>query len=242
MGDTPNFINNSNDANNSEVVIFESETAPVAALDSNALPAIELNFINHSNDVNNSEVIIFAKNEATNFDELSIAWTVIKYCGQGDNHPFTYPMGQTIGASDSWGNYTAQLNAPLGQQFAVKLTTSGDQLVPQGPARSPQEIQLLNALPKGAVNANIYKDGKLFASRTGIAPQQVAVFQFKPTIWIGVASQIEQGSVINSAIISEINTEISLLGIVSADIVMTGGGAGPNATPFAFALDNIVMA
>lgn len=242
MGDTPNFINNSSDTNNSEVVIFESEATPVAALDSNALPDIELNFINLSNDVNNSEVVIFGKNEATNFDELPVAWTVIKYCGQGDNHPFTYPMGQTISASDSWGNYTAQLNAPLGQQFAIKLTTSGDQLVPQRPATSPQEIQLLNALPKGAVNANIYKNGRLFASKTRIAPQQMAVFQFKPTIWIGVASQIEQGSVINSAIISQINTEISLLGIVSADIVMTGGGAGPNATPFAFTLDNIVMA
>lgn len=242
MGDTPNFINNSTDTNNSEVVIFESGAAPVAALDSNALVGIQLNFINLSNDVNNSEIVIFAKNEATNFDELTIAWTVIKYCGQGDNHPFTYPMGQTIGASDSWGNYTAQLNAPLGQQFAMALTTSGDRVIPQGPATSPQQIELLNALPKGAVNANIYKDGKLFAIKTGIAPQQKAVFQFKPTIWIGVASQVEQGTVMNSAILSEINTEISLLGIVSADIVMTGGGAGPNATPFAFALDNIVMA
>jgi hypothetical protein len=68
------------------------------------------------------------------------------------------------------------------------------------------------------------------------------VFTFKPTIWIGVASQVEPGDVIDSAILSEINTEISLLGIVSADIVMTGGGTGPNATPFAFTLQNIVMA
>jgi hypothetical protein len=242
MGDTPNFINESNDTNNSEVVIFESEATPVAALDNNALPSIKLNFINLSNDVNNSEVVIFAKNEATNFDELAIAWTVIKYCGQGDNHPFTYPMTQTIGASDSWGNYTAQQNAPLGQRFAMKLTTHGDQLVPQGPATSPQQIELLNDLARGSVNAQIYKDGRLFAIKTNLAPLQKAVFQFKPTIWIGVASQVEQGSMINSAIVSEINTEISLLGIVSADIVMTGGGAGPNATPFAFTLDNIVMA
>ena len=46
----------------------------------------------------------------------------------------------------------------------------------------------------------------------------------------------------NSAIISNINTEISLLGIVSADIVMTGGGSGPNATAFVFTLENVVMA
>ncbi|MBT9441299.1 MAG: hypothetical protein IV087_05435 [Acidovorax sp.] len=45
----------------------------------------------------------------------------------------------------------------------------------------------------------------------------------------------------NSAIISNINTELSLLGIASADIVMTGGGPGANSTPFAFNLENIVM-
>ena len=45
-------------------------------------------------------------------------------------------------------------------------------------------------------------------------------------IWIGVVSQIEQGQVMNSAILSDINTEISLLGISRADIVMRGGGAG----------------
>jgi hypothetical protein len=67
------------------------------------------------------------------------------------------------------------------------------------------------------------------------------VFEFKPTIWIGVASQIVQGQVMDSAIISNINTEISLLGIASADIVMTGGGPGANSTPFAFNLENIVM-
>lgn len=71
---------------------------------------------------------------------------------------------------------------------------------------------------------------------------QPAVFEFKPTIWIGVASQIIQGEVMNSAIISNLNTELSLLGIASADIVMTGGGPGRNPTPFSFKLENIVMA
>ena len=45
----------------------------------------------------------------------------------------------------------------------------------------------------------------------------------------------------NSAIISNINTELSLLGIASADIVMTGGGPGPNSTPFQFTLENVKM-
>ena len=200
-----------------------------------------LNFINNSNDTNNSEVVIFQKNVATNFDELSVAWQVIKYCGQGDNHPFEFPMGMQVGASDSYGNFTPQLPAQNGQLFQMALTTSGDRLVSAGSGTSSKEVQVLNNLPKGAVSASIYKAGKLLAVKTSIAPQQKAVFEFKPTIWIGVASQIVQGQVMNSAIISNINTELSLLGIASADIVMTGGGPGPNSTPFAFNLENIQM-
>jgi len=202
---------------------------------------IQLNFINQSNDTNNSEVVVFQKNVATDFDELAIAWQVIQNCGMGDNHPFAFPMTMEVGAADSWGNYTPRMTAQNGQLFAVQLTASGDQLVQSGTGTSPSEVQVLNGLPKGAINANIYKAGKLLAAKTSIAPQQKAVFQFKPTIWIGVASEIEEGQVMNSAIISNINTEISLLGIASADIVMTGGGPGSNSTPFQFTLSNVVM-
>jgi len=203
---------------------------------------IQLNFINQSNDANNSQVVIFQKNVATSFDELAVAWTVIQYCGPGDNHPFAYPMASTVGASDSYGNFTPQLQAAAGQLFQMQLTASGDQLVPAGPGTSAREIQVLNALPKSAINANIYKAGRLLATKTAIAPQQKAVFQFKPTLWIGVASQVVQGQVMNSAILSDINTELSLLGIASADIVMTGGGVGAQARPFMFTLENIQMA
>lgn len=202
---------------------------------------IQLNFINQSNDANHSQIVIFQKNVATNFDELAVAWRVIQYCGQGDNHPFTFPMSMTVAGSDSYGNFTPQLPAQNGQLFTMSLTNSGDQLAQTGSGTSTTEVQVLNGLPKGAINANIYKDGKLLAAKTGLAPQQKAVFQFKPTIWIGVASQVVQGQVMNSAIISNINTELSLLGIASADIVMTGGGPGRDSSPFTFSLQNLVM-
>jgi hypothetical protein len=150
-------------------------------------------------------------------------------------------MDMYVGASDSYGNYTPQLKAQNGQLFKMTPTSSGDQLAAAGAGTSPKEVQVLNALPKGAINASIYKDGRLLATKTMIAPQQKAVFQFKPTLWIGAVLQVEEGEVMNSAIISRINTEISLLGIASADIVMTGGGPGPNARPIAFNLDNMVM-
>lgn len=200
---------------------------------------IKLNFINRSNDTNNSQVVIFQKNAAAGFDETAIAWKVIQNCGQGDNHPFTYPMEMAAGASDSYGNYTPQLPAQNGQSFRMTLTASGDTLGCAGSGCNPHEVEVQNDLPQGAINANIYKDGKLLACTTPVVPGQKAVFEFKPTIWIGAASQIEEGEVMDSAILSSINTEISLLGIASADIVMTGGGPGPNSTAYQFNLENV---
>ncbi|MCU0289211.1 MAG: hypothetical protein MUF15_22800 [Acidobacteria bacterium] len=203
---------------------------------------IKLNFINRSNDRNKSSVVIFQKNVATNFDELAIAWTVIKNCGTDWNHPFTYPMEMKISASDSWTNFSPQQVCNNGQLFHVINDGSGDVLKYAEPAPSAKEVQLRNDLVRGAIDASIFKDGKLLALKTTIAPGQKAVFEFKPTIWIGVVSQIEQGQVMDSAILSDINTELSLLGVASADIVMTGGGPGANSIQFEFALENVCYA
>jgi hypothetical protein len=122
------------------------------------------------------------------------------------------------------------------------MSASGHTLKYKGPATSAKEVSLHNDLKRGAISASIYRDGKLCSQNTNLAPGQKAVFEFKPSIYIGVASQVSEGQVLNSAIISDINTEINLLGIASADIVMRGGGAGPSATPFTFTLENVVNA
>ncbi len=204
---------------------------------------VKLNFINNSNNSNNQQIVIFQKNVAAGFDELAVAWKVIQNCGHGENYPFVfYPFDYKVSTSDSYGNFTPQLSAESGQLFKVQLTPSGENLIYGGMASSQTQIEVLNLLQHGAVNANIYKDGRLLALKTSIAPEQRARFEFKPTIWIGVVSQVVEGHVMNSAIISQINTELSLLGIASADIVMTGGGVGSTSTPFKFTLENVVMA
>lgn len=199
---------------------------------------VKLNFIDNSNDTNNSEIVVFQKNIASDFDELAVAWLVIKNCGRGANHPFTVPMAMQVSASDSYGNFTPQLQAQSGQLFQMVLAPSGDELELAGCSTCPQEVQVRNSLAMGAINAYTYKAGKLLAIKNAIAPEQKAAFEFKPSIWIGVVSQIDQGQVMNSAITSDINTEISLMGIASADIVMTGGGSSSRS--FVFNLENIV--
>ena len=201
---------------------------------------IKLNFINRSSDINNSQVVIFQKNVATDFGELSVAWKVIQNCGRNDNHPFKYPLQFKVCASDSYGNFTPKLTAYDGQAYEMVQDTSGDVLqVANTPSVSSQEVEVRNNLQTGSINANIYRDGKLLATKTNIAPGQKADFQFHPRIFIGVVSQVVEGEEMSSAIIQQVNTELNLFGIQSADIVMTGGGSGPSTSAFKFHLENI---
>jgi len=203
---------------------------------------IHLNFINQSNDTNNSQIVIFQPNIADDFGEAAVAWIVIQNCARGDNHPFVYPLSLSVGAGDADGNFTPHLPAINGQLFAMTRTTSGDELSLAGKGTVATEIQIQNGLLDGAITAMVFKNDQLFAAKTNLQTGQVASFRFKPTILIGAVSQATPGQILNSAILSSIKTEISLLGIGSADIVMTGGGSGPDAKPFEFHLENIMQA
>ncbi len=223
-----NFINQSNDQNNSEVVIC-------------AKPGRSgLGFINDSNDKNNSEIVIFQ--ETAPAGDTVVAWLVIQNCGRGDNHPFAYSSDIAVGASDSYGNFTPRFPAEPGQVWELVRKTSGDQLQLSSQTAPPGAYGVSNALASGAVGARIYRNDKLYTVWDGIQPHQTAVFEFKPTIFIGAVSQVEEGQVLNAALLSQISTEISLIGIASADIVMTGGGSGPDAKPFVFTLQNVAAA
>lgn len=197
---------------------------------------VQLTFYNKSNETNNPEIALVQKGQ-------NIAWTLIQNCGVGSSHPFVYAGGSTVAAEDAWGNYSQQLKANPGEAFEMVKDATGDVILRSStPATNPATIQIENNLPQGSINAQVYKTGRLLAQQTGVAPEQMAVFEFKPILMIGAVSGIEQGQVMDSAVISQINTEFNLTGIASADIIMTGGGPGPSATPFMFSLTNIQYA
>jgi hypothetical protein len=200
---------------------------------------IRLKVINRSDGGHQNEIVLFQKDVLANLDEFPLAWKVIRYCGRDCYHPFVYPTGFEVATSDEYGNYSQRVPVVNGQVVTVTATPSGRRLGPCVDSSYSAEVQVVNAQARGSVNVNIFKAGLLLACKTAVAPGQKAVFQFKPTLWIGVASQIEQSSAVNSAVIQSVNTELSLLGIASADIVMTGGGSSSNAGPFVFTLENV---
>lgn len=202
--------------------------------------SIKLNFINNSNDTNNSEIVIFQKNAVADFEDVAVAWKVIKNCGKGWSHPFEFSTTLQLSASDAFGNYSPRQEVQSDQRFQVAPTETGAEVRNLGQSSNKGKIVVENALLQGPIHANFYRSGKLLAKAT-LPPRWTSLFEFKPTIWIGAVSQIEEGQLLDAAVRDKIKKEISLSGVKSADIVMTGGGPGPNATPFEFTLQNVVM-
>lgn len=203
---------------------------------------IQLNFINRSQDQNNSCIFLFQKNASTQMDQLATAWKVIRNCGFNCNHPLVYSTELQAGIHDEYGNYSPRRAVRDGELFAVVPIPAGRSFARVGNHSSSREFAIRNDLARGSVNVGVYNNGRLLALKTNVAPGQKAVFGFTPTLWIGAASQVIEGQMLNSAIVSNVYTELSLLGIARADIVMTGGGTGRDCEPLQFSLENIAMA
>lgn len=200
---------------------------------------IQLKYINKSNDKNNSDVVIFQKATNPDYNMETIAWKVIRNCGTGDYHPFEYDYNLKINAADSYGNFTPSFNADPDDLLHMMKDDTGDVLkLIKGGSTNPDEIQVVNKLTKGSINACCYRSGKLLAKKVNVVPDEEAIFAFHPKIYVGVISDIAEGEVMSSAIVNEINTEISLSGLKSAVIAMRGGGSGANSSAYTFSLED----
>ncbi len=201
---------------------------------------IKLDFVNESNDWRGHDIAIFHKNDVMGMPQYVPAWKVIQKCGPYKHHPFLYSLCCEIGMSDSYGNYTLKCPAINGRLYQAANSGLCNKIAFAGKGSRVGMIEAENIMQKGAVNINIFRNNRVAATRRGLAPGQSALFETKPVIYIGVADGAKEGEMLSSETIKGINTKISLLGIAKAQILMTGGGSGPDASPFRFDLINVV--
>lgn len=201
---------------------------------------IKLTFRNASQDVKNTDIVLFQKSIGASVNEDSIAWKVIQNCSIGDFNPFDFPMTQQVSIIDAWGNYSPLQEANNGDVFAVTDTNglTGTVLSKTRDKGDPNMITVRNDLAKGSIDIVIYKDDRQLALKNGVSPGGESVFELLPHLYVGTCSDIEEGDVMDSDTVQSTLTKISLLGLKSADIVMSGGGTGRNATAFNFELKN----
>jgi hypothetical protein len=195
---------------------------------------VQLNIVNESEDQDDQTWVLFRVNQASQGGS-AVAWEVVENLGEGDNHPIEVGMQYTVTVTDSMGNTSPQLVASNGQQFTASAGPAGDQLTPS-PSGRPGQVEVVNGLPESAVTATLFDGGRSIATVLGIAPAQTAVFRIEPTIWIAAvpAGQAEPGQTLDPALVAAA-TPLDLLGVASADLVITGGGT-------TFTLQDIVTA
>lgn len=200
----------------------------------------KITFINKSWDANNSKVVIFQENIATNLTSTTTAWKVIQHCGYNWKHQFTYTTSFDVAVVDAYENHSNFEKASFGEKWVVEQKQDGN-ILKRGKqnASGTNEVEIQNNLAKGSIDAQIIKDGNIVACKTGVSPKLKAAFQFEPYIYVGVHSEVVQGKALDSAILMDVNTKICLAGVNEAQLIMTGGGVGPNAVPFEFELVRI---
>ncbi len=208
----------------------------VNLLDANPLP---FNIIDNSNDNFDKKVVLFIANEDAGEVDYTLPWMTFIVNLDNDNENRFNPFGSntietTIGLSSS---------APIMATNGYNYERKGANLVVVGSSGSGSAFKVTNT------NSDVSKFLEVTIRRNGSRIEVVPIhpsgygyssgyysFSYIPTIFIAVT---DTGS---NPTLADTNTEISLFGVAGADLVITGGGVGPSATPYSISLANIVYA
>lgn len=202
----------------------------------------KLKVINLSDNARPQSIIFFQKNCANaNRDNSIIAWHVINqlsydHCCEVD---FSNKLFASI--SDYYGNHKPQINLQPGHLYKITEETNQTSFVESGLGSHPLEIQVENTLNQGAYDINIFRSDKLLSRHSSLIPKAKAFFQFKYIIWAGILPRVKEGDTISISDIELRTTfqQFYLIGIKKAELILVGGGPGPESTPFTFHLTNI---
>ena len=166
---------------------------------------IQITYINKSMNKDLPTIFVFTKSETPTFDALKegVAWRVLPDIGRESSYSFIYPIQTYVSASWQDGqNKTQMLQSTIGKRYSVSQNDTGIVLVANGNVSDSKSIEVNNDVnvPNG-ISARLYKDGKLIMKKDIVGYGQTATFILKPILYWGVASEIDESQLLNSAIL-----------------------------------------
>jgi hypothetical protein len=168
---------------------------------------------------------VFIRNVAAGFDEDSILPWQDQILNQ-NSFKFNF-LGNNVIEATVDGVKMKPIVATLHKLYAVDLTTNS--IVEHGASSSPTEFGVINTISSDIV-VTIKRNGNAIESTT-VIPSATKKFQYQPKMLVGASDNLK-----DIMPLAEVNTEVSILGIKSASIVITGG----NGSPYSFSLQNII--
>ncbi len=188
---------------------------------------VKITYVNHSMNLDSPSVFVFTKNEIPTFDALrdGVAWKVINKIGRGSKCQFVFPVDTQICASWKDGTcHTAKLPADIGGKYTVTKDNTGIVLQTNGDASSTRAIDVNSEVQtNGGIKVSLFKDGRVIMTKNIVAYGQKATFQLHPKLYWGLASEIQEGKLLSSAVLdSDHFYEQNLEGVTEVTLGLYG--------------------
>jgi len=167
---------------------------------------IKIHYVNKSMNQDMPKIFMFMRNEIPTFDALKdgVAWKVIENVGRGSSCNVLYPIETMVSASwDERTCQTAMMQSTIGSRYTVLQDETGITITNDGNAGNTRSIDVANDVHvEGGISVDLYKDGKLMMTKNTVAYGQKATFVLHPKLYWGLASEIQEGAQISSAVLN----------------------------------------
>ncbi|MFB8787305.1 MAG: hypothetical protein U7123_00240 [Potamolinea sp.] len=185
---------------------------------------IQILYVNKSNDQDNPSILVFQKPTESNFAAESTAWQVIDSIGYNCWHKFTYTLDTEVQVLwDNGNSGTFPIATKNGKNYSLKQSNGGFTLEESGNSGASDEFDVTNKVSvKDGVCVVASKDGKAILKKQAIAKNQKAEFVFHPKLYFGLSSEYQVGDIVDSAVMSDDFKDISLEGLQSLTVTLTG--------------------
>jgi hypothetical protein len=188
---------------------------------------VKINYVNKSMNMDLPNIFIFIKNEIPTFDclEDGVAWKVIENVGRESSCQFTFPIETDVCASWNGGSCkTNKLSSVIGTKYSVLQDDTGITIVSDGSAGDTKSIDVCNNVHvENGISVDMYKDGRIMMSKNIVGYGQKATFVLHPKLYWGIASEIQEGAQLNSAVLnSDHFFEQNLEGVSNATVALYG--------------------
>lgn len=188
---------------------------------------VKITYVNRSMNKDLPKIFLFMKNEVPTFDCLrdGVAWKVIEDVGRESSCEFTLPIETEVGASWAKGTCkTKKLSSGIGSKYTVLKNDTGITIMPDGSAGDTKSIDVTNDVHvENGICVDLYKEGKKMMSKNIVGYGQKATFVLHPKLYWGVASEIQEGKELSSAVLDSDNFfEQNLEGASNVTIALYG--------------------
>jgi len=188
---------------------------------------VKITYINHSGNTDNPTVFVFTKNDVPTFDVLrdGVAWRTFERIGRGSSATAVFPIDTEVCASwDDKSCRTAQVAASIGSNYKVVKDETGIVLTKEGNAGNTRSIDVVNDVQvDGGINVSLYKDGHVMMTKNIVAYGQKATFVVHPKLYWGLASEIQEGEQLSSAVLDSTHfQELDLEGLTEVTMGLYG--------------------